>query len=86
MSRLFADGSTSRQSGRELGESRLHTTWLDLTPAPSISWYRTGIVQDWAMWGGLIALGKDSCRSPEMRIVAVLSEVGLSHLGLFYAC
>ena len=35
MSRLFADGSTSRESGRELGESRLHTTWVDLTPAPS---------------------------------------------------
>ena len=33
--RLFADGSTSRESGRELGGSRLHTTCVDLTPAPS---------------------------------------------------
>ena len=35
VSRLFADGSTSHESGRELGERRLHTTCVDLTPAPS---------------------------------------------------
>ena len=37
VSRLFADGSTSRESGRELGGSRLHTTCVDLNPAPSSS-------------------------------------------------
>ena len=40
VSRLFADGSTSRESGRELGGSRLHTTCVDLTPAPSRKWQR----------------------------------------------
>ena len=44
MSRLFADGSTSRESGRELGESRLHTTWVDLTPAPSTMLVSTDVV------------------------------------------
>ena len=29
----------SLQAGRELGESRLHTTCVDLTPAPSTSYY-----------------------------------------------
>ena len=35
MSRLFADGSTSRESGRELGGSRFLITCVDLTPVPS---------------------------------------------------
>ena len=30
VSRLCADGSTSRESGNDLGENRLHTAWVDL--------------------------------------------------------